>query len=505
LRNDDGLFPAYTDHLISERPELTLLVAIYPALFHYANNVAIAVLPSLLRVLLLHVFLAILVYVLFFVLYRWHALRAAVAASIFLVFFHTYGILFNYFVKLDAFQVEHYVALPLYLLAAVYASWLAAKLSPSLLERAWNGATLVLAGLLIFNLVRIVPRELAKAQPTAQAAPAALEAVSGSSGGAYPDIYYIVLDEFSGFEPMRQYWNYHGVDNFKASLEAKGFLVTEKSRSSSIDTLHQMAERLNYREIPEEERSTEAYFDALEENSVVRYLKSRGYTTVVFDEKNFGYSALPEMKADYSFRYGLDNATVAATDMRNLFDDFGILVADNTMLQAFPVLYNRPSDPFFEKHVDMVNFTAAKVGDLAEIQSPKFVYVHLLLPHYPFMFSADGTMNDPSNYYNWNYYLGTYIFSMDLLEKMADDILKDVDPAHPPIIILQSDHGARNFLVSTRNGVILEDFPEEYSTHILNAMYLPGIDTSPIEEDFNPINTFPFLFNALFDAGIPLK
>jgi hypothetical protein len=484
---------------------LPLALAVYPGLFHYANNAAITVLPSLLRVLVLHFVLALGLYVVFLVLCRRRATGAAMAASIFLVFFHTYGILVNYFVKLDAFQVEHYFALPLFLLTAIYASWLATRLDPSLLERTWNGAALILAGLLVFNLVRIVPRELEKAQPTALAAPAGTAITASPAAENYPDIYYIVLDEFSGFEPIREYWNYQGVDNFKESLEAKGFLITEKSRSTSIDTLHQMAERLNYREIPQDEGSVDMYFDALADSSVVRRLRSMGYTAVVFDEKNFGYSALPEMQADYSFRYGLDEATVAATDMGSLFDDFGILVADNTMLQAFPLFQRRPRDAFFDKHLDMVDFTASKVGDLEGIQSPKFVYVHLLLPHYPFMFSADGTINDPSTYYNWNYYLGNYVFSMNLLEKMVDDILDDADPAHPPIIILQSDHGVRNILVASRNGVILEDFPEEYSTHILNAMYLPGIDTSQIEEDFNPINTFPFLFNALFDAGIPLK
>ena len=91
---------------------LPMALAVYPSLFHYANNVTITVLPSLFRMLFFHLLLAVSLYMVFLLLYRRPAVEAALAAGIFLVFFHTYGILFNYFVRLDAFQVEHYFALP---------------------------------------------------------------------------------------------------------------------------------------------------------------------------------------------------------------------------------------------------------------------------------------------------------------------------------------------------------------------------------------------------------
>ena len=152
----------------------------------------------------------------------------------------------------------------------------------------------------------------------------------------------------------------------------------------------------------------------------------------------------------------------------------------------------------------MVYFTATEIGNLDDIPSPKFVHTHLLLPHYPFMFSANGTVNDPQYFYNWNYYLGNYIFTIDLAKKMINTILEDADPSHPPVIILQSDHGVRNILVAARMGVQLENFPDEYKTHILNAIYLPGYEQSQLPPDMKPINTFPIIFNHYFDAEIPL-
>ena len=213
---------------------------------------------------------------------------------------------------------------------------------------------------------------------------------------------------------------------------------------------------------------------------------------------------ITKMMADYSFEYDSNTAPTLTGGIDSLFDEFGILVAENTMLRAFPLFYNKSIDPMFKDHQQMINFTAAKISDLDEVLSPKFVHVHLLLPHYPFMFSENGSINDPIYYYNWNYYLGNYKFTINLAEKMVNDILEKADPEHPPIIILQSDHGARNTLVAARNGVQLENFPEEYKRDILNAMYLPGYDSSQLPQDLNPMNTFPIIFNHYFHAGLPL-
>jgi hypothetical protein len=480
---------------------LPFLLAIYPSLFHYGNNASIVTLASLESTLLLYSIIAFVLYIVFYFVMRGQSIKAANATFIFLIFFNLYGAFYNYLYNQDVFPVEDYTLLPLILLLALYASWFITKVNG---ERFWKATVLLLSILIASNLLKIIPVEIAKYKTSSQEKATAL-AIENTSGNAnYPDIYFILFDEFAGFESMRTYWNYQGVDEFSNFLKSKGFFVAEKSRGSSTDTLHQMSQRLNYQEYPFGSEHRETYYEALANNSAMRYLKSLGYTTVVFDEKKFGYPAIPKMTADYSFEYDETSAPAVTTGMDNLFDEFGILVAENTMLRAFPLFYNKSIDPMFKEHQQMIHFTAAKISDLNEIPSPKFVHAHLLLPHYPFMFSENGTINDPIYYYNWNHYLDNYKFSINLAEKMVNDILENADPNHPPIIILQSDHGARNILVAARNGVQLENFPEEYKTDILNALYLPGYDTSQLPQDMNPINTFPIIFNHYFNADLPL-
>jgi hypothetical protein len=97
------------------------------------------------------------------------------------------------------------------------------------------------------------------------------------------------------------------------------------------------------------------------------------------------------------------------------------------------------------------------------------------------------------------------MYAIRVAESMVDNILSQADPERPPVIILQSDHGARNKKTGSPDSVILENYPEEYKTSILFALYMPGYDTSSLPQDVDPINTFPIVFNYLFNANIPLK
>jgi hypothetical protein len=401
--------------------------------------------------------------------------------------------------KVDIVQVEHYFLLPLFILTAIYAAWSTVKLKNFDLTRIWNSAVLVLAVLTTFNIVRITPHELEKAQQTALTA-SAPEVSALSLGADYPDIYYIVMDEFSGFEPMRQYWTYQEIDDFKGFLQDKGFFIAEQTHGLSQTTLYELASRLNY----EEYRccgETRTYFAAIANNEVMRYLKTKGYTTVTFDESNSVFPTDLPMQTDFNYSVAPDSAPPST-----LLDDFGILVINNTMLRAFSYVYEPfVASPGLDGHKDLLFFTLDKMSNMPEVQSPKFVYVHLLLPHMPFMFDKNGVVITSTYNTNWNDYLGNYIFSLSYIKRMINNIFSQADPKRPPIIILQSDHGARNQIYNGNEETLLKDFPEEFKTWILYALYIPGYDTASLPQSINPINTFPIIFNYLFDAKIPLQ
>lgn len=482
---------------------LPISLAIIPSLYHYSNNVEILTLANLTRMLVFNAVLAFVSYLVFLVFSKFQPARAANGTFVFLIFFNIYGLIYRYLVKLDVIRIEHYTLLPIVILLAVYCIFFLFKLKDPAPVNIWNSLVLMVGVLIFINLFNIVPAEIKRWNRDVKAAALEVEA-NLAPVKASPDIYYIILDEFAGLQAMREYWQYEGVNDFAESLRGKGFFVAEASHGSSSDTLHQMVTRLNYQEYPLGNEHIPTYFEDRADNRVIRYLRSRGYTIVVFDELRMGYPAAKPLVADYLYEYGTSSIPQAETRGYGLyFDEFGELVIDNTMLYAISDLYTRNS-PWITQHSSMIYFTVEQVAN-REIPSPKFVHVHLLLPHVPFMFSQNGEITDNENFGNWNYYINNYIFSIRIVEKMIANILSAYDPENPPVIILQSDHGARNHAGRDGELVTLPNYPEEFKTLILNVLLIPGYDYSSLSQDMDPVNTFPILFNYLFAENIPLR
>ena len=121
------------------------------------------------------------------------------------------------------------------------------------------------------------------------------------------------------------------------------------------------------------------------------------------------------------------------------------------------------------------------------------------------VFDESGHANDTKYIYNWDYYLGSYVFATKKTQELIDKLLLSSDPGNHPIIIIQSDHGARNMAAEDPDSVILPDYPDDYKYYILNALLLPGSDYSQLKDDLAPINTFPLVLNMYFGEHLPLE
>ena len=481
---------------------LPILFGVFPTLYHYGNNIEKLVLANLARMLVFDVLLVFLFYLFIAALNRFQAMRTAIMTFVFLIFFNLYGLAYRYLVDLDVIRLKHYTFLPLVLMVAAYTLFFLGKLKNSALTAIWKNLVLIVGILVVYNIMNIVPAEISKWRN--EKIVSSLHAQGGQLiDKNAPDIYYIILDEFAGFQAMREYWHYSEVDVFVSFLKDQGFFVAEESHGSSTDTLHQMATRLNYREYPLADEYIQTYFKDIAASRVVSYLKSRGYTIVAFDETNLGYpSALP-IAADYYYEYGSSVIPADSTATYGFyFDEFGELVIDNTMLSAISQRFSS-ANPEITLHSNMINFTVDHIAD-GSVASPKFVYVHLLLPHSPFAFAEDGRILDSDRFANWHSYLDNYKYSIRIAREMVNGILQEADPENPPVVILQSDHGARNELNRREDSTVLPNYPEKFMTHIMYALFIPGYDYSSLPQDINPANTFPIVFNFLFDDNIPL-
>ncbi len=480
---------------------LPISIALYFPLLNYANNAEIINISSLFPLLGPSILLAIGSYlvVLFFV--KKQSSKISLAAFVVLIFFNTYGIFFKLLNLKNIIEVRHFFFLPIFLLIGIFTIYQLFRLNEENAHNIWRILSIISIFLVLLNVIRIIPIEITKFNRRKKLnRPVNIEE---NIKPVRPDIYYIIFDEFAGFEAMRDYWHNQDVDNFVTYLAEKGFYIAEESYSTnnSIGTLHQMATRLNYEHYLANSNK-EVYFEAIVNNQVMRFLKENGYQTITFDETSgqFGYPARGPIHADINYE---DDPAIDIYDKAIIFDAFGKLVTDNSILSAISN-FDKIAYAGLEQHKNMIFFTVNEIGNI-ESEVPIFVYAHLLFPHAPFMFDENGHYIEQEFHTNWDYYLGNYNFSMKILERVVENILANYGPEDQPVIILQSDHGARNSLSGNPDDSNLENYPGIYKSLIINAIYLPFCDDAPVSQDMDPINTFPIVFNCLFDTQIQLK
>jgi hypothetical protein len=481
---------------------LPIGVMLYFVVFHYANNVSIVSLSSSLTMLLIFPAIGFLMFIIYHKLFSWEVHQASLGAFIFILFFLTYGSFFDWLLKIDLITVKHYSVLPLAVIVAFSISKTIKRISSQVATKLWLILSVVVLFLIIFNLIRITPVEIRKVKLNSENSNKN-KSVSGNSVKTmnYPDIYYIILDEGAGFDVIREYFNYEKIDDFVEFLDKKGFYVAEESRTNSLNTLEVMAERLNYEEYPGDENEL-FYFEKIINNRTMRHLKTKGYSFVVLNQMggSFGYPNMPQLEADYQ----LESDENLSESTLGISDGLDRMIIEPTMLKPLINKYDFPR-PVYEKHASQIFYVMDKIGNINAVDEPKFVYIHLLLPHRPFMFSADGNIIEYKNFNNWNYYLGNYIFSISVAEKMISNIIKNSKENRMPVIILQSDHGARNIKKNEPDLVVLDDYPDKNRYDIINSVFIPNCNNLQLTQDLDPINIFPIVFNCLFYENIPSR
>jgi len=131
-------------------------------------------------------------------------------------------------------------------------------------------------------------------------------------------------------------------------------------------------------------------------------------------------------------------------------------------------------------------------------QSPKFVYSHVVMPHYYYYFDSLGrpvpeSQLNNSNNTNKNAYIEYLVYTNKKLLDLLDHIL--TTPGNPPIIILMGDHGFREFAEKT---------DQKYYFMNFDGIFFPNRDYSNLYDSMSLVNQFRVILNSQFNQHLPL-
>lgn len=506
-------------------PLHSFLFSLYPVAYLYAGNIMFVRLEDTLRPLAVSFGLAVFFLISFRIIVKsWR--RAGVLCTVLIAMFFSFGHLAN---LLPLLRPALKGGLPN--ITAIAWSWLAIFLILTFIviqARLPVGISLFLnvaaVVLLAFPLATITSTLLANSSLSRQSEKTRLSEIRQEdlaeaslrklSPGELPDIYYIIFDSYERADVLE---TLYGFDNsaFIQELKRRGFYVASSSRSNYLNTTYSLNTALNlvyYNDFPRGLLMNARY--NLQTNYVSEFLREQGYQIVVFDS---GTGDSNDQYADVfvSPAHQKTGSTPAINAFETLLirTTMGILLfkggsnADSTS-RGGPVLAETVNRELDVRRQRIIH-TFAHLPDFASSKQPHFIFAHIYLPHYPFLFGPGGEelkYHENMNLYWYEPEPANHIEQyIDQVKYLNQAVLPAIDKilansTKPAVIILQSDHGDSRFIdwnAPTTQGI-------HARSATLNAVYFPDQDYDTLYPTMTTVNTFRLVFNHWFGTTYPL-
>ena len=474
---------------------LPFLVGLYAILSLLAWNSSEVLMKDSLRPLIITMMAIFVVLWVVYLLTR-NLLVASVITSLLLLLFFTYGHVYTLVKSIKVAEVfigRHRYLLPLWGLLATLLIFPFLR-KPALATPTAKYLMLVFSILLALSLSQIGYAVIRQAYYESAYKPSAPTELSISAGQEPPDIYYIVLDAYGRSDVLK---DVYGVDNsdFINSLKKMGFFVASCSQSNYMRTGLSLATTFNMEyldtlghEISSNSSSIDWLLPYIKHNRVREVLSALGYKTIVFQNS---HDTLTWDDADIVYK---------PDKLSALISPFEGLLMRSTIARAWMDV-NSTATTLSDQKADSneILYALEKLPEVPGIKGPKFVFVHLIIPHPPFVFGPNGeTIDIPYSdigkgiYADEDYKRGYSDSVIYISQRMEEIIPQLIEKSKvPPIIVIAGDHGPAPI-----GG-------EQNSMRNLNAYYLQG-KTENLYASITPVNTFRVIFNSFFNGDYEL-
>jgi len=487
-----------------------ILLAIFPALQYYAANSSEALLINVLVPILFSVTLMGIVWLILKILIKDKFRSALITSSLLLLFFsyqHLSGFVYN--------QREVFPAITkplaensffIYIIFLILLGLLVRKVANQ--RRAAGFLTILGAYLVVSSIIRIIPIEIARAKSATNLVSLRSDEVEKElenvpQAKTRPDVYYIVPDRYANNTTLKEFYHYDNSD-FTNFLKDNGFYIAEQSTTNYPKTFLSLASSLNLQHITQlseligrDVADNTPVFTMVQNNMLSEFFQKQGYEFVYFG--SWWEPTRINRHADLNINLYADSD--------EFLRKFGQTTALNPILNE---IFNKGDILGFsdERVRDNHQYQFAELKKIAAHKSPKFVFVHMLIPHSPYVLDRNcQPVDDKEDGKDIKGYNEQLICVNNQFKEVITAILKNSKT--PPIIVIQSDEGPFKVDEMNRHGEGInwrKTSSEAARIHmrIFNAYHLPGFDTSQLYQSVTPVNSFRLILNHYFDTKFPL-
>ncbi len=308
-----------------------------------------------------------------------------------------------------------------------------------------------------------------------------------------PDVYFILADEYAGNRELKDLFRFDD-SAFISELSGLNFHTIPGSYSNYNYTPFSVASMLNmdYLDLAGKDRDKPDLtycYEKIRDNTLLQFLRSAGYDF-------YNYSVF-----DFEGQPARTRETFLPAKTR--------LITAQTFLSRFDkeIRFNLVSRWKSKKNLEILTYynktnnenIYSLTRELAEQKTarPKFVYAHLMMPHYPYYYDRNGKEKPfetllEGNQSNKESYIEYLQYCNKKFIELIEHILRS--SATPPIIVLAGDHGFRHF-----------SEPVESKYYFLNlvSVHLPSKNYNGFNDSLTGVNLFRAVLNAQYEQHLP--
>ena len=458
---------------------LSCLAALLPAVMLYFPNTDEIPFTGMLPYFAILIGLGILAWAFMYLIFRRKAF-AALTAAVWLLVLMNVGRLVP--IVQDKYPLVGFkVFAPVTLVFLALVTFGLSRLKEDFLKDVVKVAVLAMAAFIVATAVPALLRS-PETEETVEVQATEID-ITPAEGTDRPNIYWILPDEYAGYDQLNKYYHYDNTPFFD-ELREMGFTVSEHSYNYHTETFATLGDIFSLDYVKQASRAIDRERAlANPDYPLWTLLRSLGYDVTEAESKNlFRLKDRLHVRTEEDAPITKDGNAVA-----NLLLQYSLFYRyENEILEVVAPKYAKGS----ARQVILDVFDWAENPENLRVTNPTFTMIYFMCPHSPFHFDRDGnsvTVNsqrDPKAYY-----LDQLIYTTKRVKKIIEAIL-EVDP--DSIIVLQSDHGHR----FVKNVTYLD------MTNILNAVYFRGKPLDGIT-DKNGLNTWRAILREQFHLDLP--
>ncbi|HNU13687.1 MAG TPA: hypothetical protein PKI55_04455, partial [Chitinophagaceae bacterium] len=275
----------------------------------------------------------------------------------------------------------------------------------------------------------------------------------------------------------------------------RGFYIAQNSLSNYNSTPFSVASLLNMDYLNDikgshrVKRDLQQCYELINQNRVASFFKEHGYE--IHNNSIFRFNRLPAV-TDETFIPAATSFITSQTLLSRIEEELGYHLVHSLNMRKFLKRINLKDLNNNEKIISRTTEIASQKNG-----TPKFVYSHLMMPHYPYYFNKEGLPYDWQTLEHYNNDRERYIQYLQFCNSkflgLIDHIIKN-SPV-PPIIVFISDHGFRQ----TKNPSSISEVYNNF-----NAVLLPERNYAGFYSSISLVNQFRAVLNTSFRQQLPM-